>query len=227
MVDHAESQKVLRLAYHKGRGVNLHEAVTISNLEDEALPIDMLIERFGSMDNGAVQWLKTAPMGSIRLKSERADMTWEKSDQFYSFTDTPSQASGLQLGTTHVAIGFVDLGHLSAACVEQREEWLAVQSAGNGSPTKPLLWVGYECAPINVAKTRVLLQMMQSGADIDAVLQVRANFTFEVPPTGDHGCVVMVGWHICMLTAGVVQCCMEPRHAGRLSCSCDRRACRL
>lgn len=137
-----------------------------------------------------------------------------------SFVNAPSRTEILSPGTTHVAIGFVDLGGLAAACevMAAREPLLAQlaqlganlaagsSTSGSGSNTrsgsgggsssssksltpqelqeqflqslssktglKPLRWVGYEQSAYCVAKTLVLLQMVEQGAAVDGVLQV-------------------------------------------------------
>ena len=66
----------------------------------------------------------------------------------------------LAFGTTHVAVGFVDLGALSAYRIEQ------------DVMPGPLRWVGYEASPYAVAKTLVVAQMLRSGAPVDDIVQV-------------------------------------------------------
>jgi hypothetical protein len=68
----------------------------------------------------------------------------------------------MTLGTTHVAVGFVDLGTLREARID------ATAAAHPG----PLRWVGVEASPYAVAKTAVVDAMMRAGATTDAVLQV-------------------------------------------------------
>jgi hypothetical protein len=77
----------------------------------------------------------------------------------------------LMFGTTHVAIGFVDLGGLAAS--SQLLEVAANSPAGSSRTRKQLRWVGYEMSAVCVAKTLVLLEMMQGTAsNVDQVLQV-------------------------------------------------------
>jgi hypothetical protein len=80
-----------------------------------------------------------------------------------------------------VAVGFVDVGLLAASC----EQWLradavaaaaaaaAAAADGSGPPRlQPIKWVGWELSPHHVAKTLVLLTMMEQAAAVDEVLQV-------------------------------------------------------
>ena len=81
----------------------------------------------------------------------------------------------LTLGSTHVAVGFVDAGGLTAACftLMSRDPRVATAAAGGGAVgLAPLTWVGYEMSVPSVAKTLVVLQMLQRGAPVDHVLQV-------------------------------------------------------
>jgi hypothetical protein len=113
-----------------------------------------------------------------------------------SFVNAPSRTEILEPGTTHVAIGFVDLGGLAAACemLTAREPELAdvadFAAAYSGSSSssrqgnwmeglrrqlgvEPLRWVGYEMSAYCVSKTLVVLQMVEQGAAVDEILQVR------------------------------------------------------
>jgi hypothetical protein len=86
-------------------------------------------------------------------------------------------------GTTHVAVGFVDLGSLAASCRANELRQASSNSSsssssasagGDGSSSSPpLRWVGYEVSVFAVAKALVLLQMMRQVADTDCILQVR------------------------------------------------------
>jgi hypothetical protein len=115
---------------------------------------------------------------------------------YQSFTNVAARAELLTPGTTHVAVGFVDLGSLAASCraIELRQAISSSSarhhssgssssssaSAGGssssvegGSSSSPLRWVGYEVSAFAVAKALVLLQMMRQAADTDCILQVR------------------------------------------------------
>lgn len=86
-----------------------------------------------------------------------------------SFVNAPPRIEALTPGTTHVAIGFVDLGSLAAAC----EVLSDAAGSSQASSTKPLRWVGYEMSAVCVAKTLVILQMVEDSATaVDEVLQV-------------------------------------------------------
>ena len=95
-------------------------------------------------------------------------------------------------GTTHVAVGFVDLSQLAAAVVRWDEEGYSEAFKGQqqqqqgqqqgpglvaGEQVRPLKWVGYECSAPSVAKTLVIAEMMRQGAAEEEVMQVRRRGT--------------------------------------------------
>jgi hypothetical protein len=130
-----------------------------------------------------------------------------------SYTNCPARTEILTPGTTHVAIGFVDLSNLAAACEmmaarhpEYAKAGLGAVAdtegsghqafstsssssssgggGGGGGGLPPLRWVGYEASAPCVAKTLVLLQMVRQGAAVDEVLQVGSLRLFK--PTYIH-----------------------------------------
>ena len=62
---------------------------------------------------------------------------------------------------SHVSVGFTDLSMFFN--VQYREEW---------SREKPLRWVGYEASAYCVAKTAVVVAMVESGASTEQIMQV-------------------------------------------------------
>lgn len=106
-----------------------------------------------------------------------------------SFVNAPARPEILQPGSTHVAIGFVDLGGLAAACEQLpardgealRMALLAEACSGrfieaaaaHSRMLQPLRWVGYGLSAYCVAKSLVILEMMEQGVAVDDILQVR------------------------------------------------------
>ena len=84
------------------------------------------------------------------------------------------------MGTTHVAVGFTDLGPLLWANVTRPPDAnMPSQLPANAigprelpAAKKPLQWVGYETSEYACAKAAVLHRMMLQGADVDHILQV-------------------------------------------------------
>ena len=100
------------------------------------------------------------------------------STTLHSFTNTaPGGREALTAGTTHVAIGFLDLGSLASAVSLWDKDGVvgpAAEEGGGGAAAagQPLRWVGYDASPYAVAKTLVVAEMMRQGAATDAVVQV-------------------------------------------------------
>lgn len=84
-----------------------------------------------------------------------------------------AKTEALTPGTTHVAIGFVDLGSLSAACGALKLQKAAANTRSRQPASQPLRWVGYEMSAYAVAKALVLLEMIKLDASVDMLLQVR------------------------------------------------------
>ncbi|GIQ83425.1 hypothetical protein KIPB_004743 [Kipferlia bialata] len=93
----------------------------------------------------------------------------------YHWSNQVYQTIPMYLGTTHVAVGFVDLGTLLCADIRGVE--------GEGEGAGPLSYVGYEMVAHNVAKSLILWHMMQGEGDIrdvgDMVLQVWFSSSWE------------------------------------------------
>jgi hypothetical protein len=63
---------------------------------------------------GAKEWLDKAPMHSVMLRSTAAPYD-PLQQQLLSFSNTPAEGVHLLPGSTHVAVGFADLGDVAAA----------------------------------------------------------------------------------------------------------------
>jgi hypothetical protein len=79
----------------------------------------------------------------------------------HSYLNEPISSEVLRSGTTHVSVGFTDLGVFHY--VDGSEDWTA---------SRPLKWVGYEASAYCVAKTAVIVAMIEIGADWGQVMQV-------------------------------------------------------
>lgn len=84
-------------------------------------------------------------------------------------TTTRRTQEVLTPGTTHVAVGFVDLGTL-LFCILKGS---AGDDEAEARPPAPLRWVGVEMSPYCVAKTLVVEQLIRSGAPTRDILQAR------------------------------------------------------
>jgi hypothetical protein len=90
----------------------------------------------------------------------------------HSFTNTANRQEILTLGTTHVAVGFVDLGVL---------QWATLKPGNKGQTGAPLSFVGVEMCAFNVAKTLVIARLLEkdSGAAPHDILQVWYSATWS------------------------------------------------
>ena len=109
------------------------------------------------------RWVKSyPPLGSIRPEYPEAWNGYTYSVR-HDFSNSVHPIVTLQKATTHVAIGFVDLGILLVADLED-------DPTGNSAPVS---FVGYELSAVAVAKTIVIWQMLcDKSTSPSAVLQV-------------------------------------------------------
>jgi hypothetical protein len=84
---------------------------------------------------------------------------------WHSFGNATVEKETITCGSTHVAIGFVDLGTLLHAQLVTKDN----QPVSSGEPIR---WVGYEMSAYACAKTMVITQMLLQGAPTDTILQV-------------------------------------------------------
>ncbi|GIQ80290.1 hypothetical protein KIPB_001064 [Kipferlia bialata] len=93
-----------------------------------------------------------------------------------TYTPTPMYS-----GTTHVAVGFVDLGTL--LCADIQSGGRGEREGGEGATPQPLSFVGYELCAFAVAKTMVVWHMLCEGEASHyerAVLQVWYSSTWDL-----------------------------------------------
>jgi tetratricopeptide (TPR) repeat protein len=143
-------------SYEHARAVRMGNMARLLRNEQPDMH-DLVAQRLRSTDPAAVRWLLTAPLGDVR---ELRDKYTYDARIMHSFSNAVNRREVLAKGTTHVAVGFVDLGGLREAMLAEPER------------AAPLRWVGYEASPFCVAKTTVIAAMLVGGAPVDAVLQV-------------------------------------------------------
>lgn len=88
----------------------------LSNNPDLAINPGDLMVRLGAKarDLEALHWFETAPMHSVRLNDKTLPYDSMK-QHLQSFTNSPVEEVHMLPGSTHVAVGFTDLGSLAAA----------------------------------------------------------------------------------------------------------------
>jgi hypothetical protein len=124
---------------------------------DGALQKEDLLKRLGGrLAEEAFEWWCTAPEGDITQMFTSTDYN---STINHSFANSEYAIEAMTRGTTHVAVGFADLGGLLYADIR-------------GSVAKgPLLWVGYDSSAYVVAKSLVIEEMMASDSSAQCVVQ--------------------------------------------------------
>ena len=111
-----------------------------------------------------MDWFSTAALGEVRLSANKRIFDPRK---ILCFSDVMNRAERLEVGSTHVAIGFVDLGQLREA------EFFPTDAASLLPSTRePVRWVGLEASPYCVAKTIVITTMLKMQSPADCILQV-------------------------------------------------------
>ena len=146
--------------YETGRSTRFYSKIEMERPRS-SLPTQDFLKRLGDNERDTLDWyLKctgsaAASIGSINPK--RAHNPYS-SRIHHSFGNAPYEHYELKYGTSHIAIGFVDLGSLF--------------SHFSNSPTSSLLsWYGYESSPYAVAKTSVIAKMIAEKAPVDCILQ--------------------------------------------------------
>eukprot|EP01126_Amoeba_proteus_P057134 TRINITY_DN7249_c0_g3_i2.p1 TRINITY_DN7249_c0_g3~~TRINITY_DN7249_c0_g3_i2.p1 ORF type:complete len:726 (+),score=118.74 TRINITY_DN7249_c0_g3_i2:115-2292(+) len=85
---------------------------------------------------------------------------------FHSFSNTPDFPQILHFGTTHIAVGFCDLGMLLTSVLTVHE------SNPNSVLKKPCVFVGVDMSAYAVAKFLVVNSMMKNGASTESIIEV-------------------------------------------------------
>ncbi|KAJ1565730.1 hypothetical protein HK096_011101 [Nowakowskiella sp. JEL0078] len=102
-------------------------------------------------------WLSNPEAPNVKFWGREINMTREVTA---SFSRLAHQGMVLMAGTTHVAFEFCDLGELASSIILCEPK----------SP--PLKWIGYDESDYSVAKTAVIVQMIEMNATVDEIIQV-------------------------------------------------------
>ena len=158
-VDTDKCWGVLEKSYEQVRSIGINELYLTSSLpqSDEFLKPsqDLLLKRLGELSEENLTWFASAPIGDIRQVKHRRGYD---RNMFHSFTNEWSRPEYYYTNSTHVAVGFVDLGSL--------REGIFPPDITN------FKWVGYEASPYAAAKTLVVAEMLKSNAPVDDIIQV-------------------------------------------------------
>jgi hypothetical protein len=145
--------------------------------KEGAVPPYGLLKRLGTNDTSIIESFLALDMGEV-LFSLR--LPYSGNHLIHSFSNVASIGEFMMPGSTHVAVGFVDLSQLAAAVARWDEEGFKLLryqqqqqgEGGEGGGQVPLKWVGYEASAPAVAKTLVVCEMLRQGAAAEEVTQV-------------------------------------------------------
>ena len=122
-------------------------------------------ERIGNNCSHTVEWYSNSHPGDINTRPVLMECD---SIELQSFSYEINRSEILTPGTTHVVIGFTDLGFFHTAKFNPEL-----------TPEKPLKWFGYEASAYCCAKTAIITTMMMMNAPSDHVLQVWYSATWS------------------------------------------------
>ena len=154
--DPAKCNERLRSMYETTRSIQLHQM----HLKSDDFKPDMMdyVRRLGNNCPETLDWYFKASEGEINRFEVAAPYDPRV---LHSYSNEPVRSEILTAGTSHVAVGFTDLGMIHS--VKFLDEW---------TEDNPLKWVGYEASAYCVAKTAVIVGMVESGAGCDEIVQV-------------------------------------------------------
>ena len=137
----------------------------------------------GNADEKKLEWYFGERGKSTNIFHAR-DVEPYESKVRYSFSDQCYRKEDLKCGTTHVAVGFIDLGILLSA---------NLHDPPSDSHVGPLRFIGVEKSPYAVAKSLVLWEMMknipagkENSQKIDYLPAIRSILQVWFSATWDH-----------------------------------------
>ena len=124
-----------------------------------------MFKRLGDITPQTIEWYTNSKLGEVNTNPESSEYN---PTVLHSFSNQINRSEILTPGTTHVAIGFTDLGFFHTA-----------KFNAELTPEKPLKWFGYEASAYCCAKTAIITTMMMMNAPSDHVLQVWYSATWS------------------------------------------------
>jgi hypothetical protein len=155
--DVAKCKIRLKDMFETTRSIKIHyEYLKMENYESSMMDF---MKRLGDNRPETIEWyFKQAEKGDVN--KNQIVIPYDPR-VLHSYPNEPVNSEILTAGKTHVAVGFTDLGMIHT--VKCLEEW---------TPARPLKWIGYEASAYCVAKTAVVVAMVEVGATADEILQV-------------------------------------------------------
>ena len=168
-VDSTWADQYLRTAFEQS--YNLPHVMELAYKREDYEPSYLdLMKRLVSYDRTKLDWyFQRRNYGDIFPRTA----TPYSSNIRHSYSNQTYRKEILHLGTTHVAVGFVDLGILFEA---------EVRDAPNHGISGPLQFLGIELSPYAVAKTLLVWEMINQSShksDLQSVMQVWFSSTWD------------------------------------------------
>lgn len=146
----------LNYMYETTKSYKLHyEYLKIEKNQPEMMD---LLKRLGNNSPETLDWYFKSKVGDIFK-----NYSYKPYDSriLHSYSNEAVQSELLTPGTSHVSVGFTDLGMFHT-----------VGFAEECTQNKPLSWIGYEASSYCVAKTAIIVAMIEIGASADEIMQV-------------------------------------------------------
>ncbi|CAB9528467.1 expressed unknown protein [Seminavis robusta] len=150
-VDKKWANEYLRTSYEQSHSLPHFMEMCMKLAEYEPTMKDFL-KRLGTNDPRKVHWFFSQERRPGDIFPRGMNVYRYSSFIRHSFSNQAYRKEVLHLGTTHVAVGFVDLGILFAATLEDKL---------SGTRAGPLRFLGIELSVYAVAKTLVIWEMFQ------------------------------------------------------------------
>ena len=149
-------QKRLKHMFEMTRFTKFYESY-LKTKQFKPARIDIM-KRLGNCLPQTLRWYAKCEIGSVNREFKDEPYMYEN---LHSYSNQALRPCSLAGGGVHVSVGFADLSLFYY--VQNWEEW---------SREKPLKWVGYEASAYCVAKTAVVVAMIESGAAKEEIMQV-------------------------------------------------------
>lgn len=147
--------KFLDESYELQRSTTTERMLPIKGLDPS-----FVMRRWGPLTPELQQFLETAGLGTVYRNKPKVGY---QANHFQSFGNTSPENISFAYGSTHVGVGFVDLGLLL---------YLQFDPYRNDPSKGRMKFVGIESCAYSIAKTRVIVEMLRQKSKPYSVMQV-------------------------------------------------------
>jgi len=198
----------LRLSYEQNQGLPHMFEVAFTSPKYNPSPKDIM-KRLGTNDHGMLSWYFGPKDNSTKIFTSHLTGPYAEFLR-HSFSNQSYRKEALCVGTSHVAVGFVDLGILFAA------DLISPPSQLHQGPLK---FIGIEKSPYSVAKTLVVWGLIEKAAlsQTDMIRSVRRVVQVWFSSTWDEDTVESVKDILTSLTSTSLSHTRHPEVANLLN----------